>query len=269
LIACRSAAVLAGFLLGALALTGAAAVSGPPVVSGAAALTGAAAAAGAPATGPECGREPLTPLAVYLEANVPSPARFRGEVTAMDSAADGAVVITVRDSLGAERKIHFAAAGCRLPLRRGADYDFEVEVVGGFPPACGLAVRDSAGLLFAGATDQAPGSHIFKGGIEGFSLALLPTSCPSRGQSACYRALYNQQLGVTRGGRTRRLMHPQSGLLDGFLIHCRLAQHVLYDRRCADAGLPAVSWTLERRKRKGRPPKRPPRCIRGRNLRTR
>jgi hypothetical protein len=195
----------------------------------------------------DCLREPAPALAVWVESGPPTPPKFRGTMADMDTTATGeSVVITVRDSLLVERKIHVSAAGSELPLRKGRAYEFQIETVGGFPTASGMIVRDSTGIVFAGASDQTLGSHVLKEGVPGFTMTLISTECPSRPHDDCYDGLYNLRLVVTHAGRTVRLMHPDSGRLDDYLITCRLAQRVVYNSKCADAGLPGVSWTMDR-----------------------
>jgi hypothetical protein len=202
----------------------------------------------APKSGPkDCFREPASAMTVYVDSRSPTPSRFRGTVTEIDTAAaDGFVVVTVRDSLLVERKIHVSAAGSSLPLRKGPAYDFQIESVGGFPSASGLIVRDSTGILYAGASDQTVGGHVLKDGVPGFALTLESAGCPSRPHDDCYDGLYNLRLSVTHAGQTIRLMHPETGRVDAYAITCLVAQRVDYNGKCADAGLQGVSWTIER-----------------------
>jgi hypothetical protein len=195
----------------------------------------------------DCSADPAQPLAVFLEGDALSPVRFDGTVTARDTAgADGFTILVIRDRQGNEHRIHLRAPGGGPTLHAGAAYSFLIETAPGFPTASGLVVQDSAGIVFAGASDQSPGGHVLKDGLPGLTLVLEDAPCRSRGHSECYDALYNRRLRAIMDGRTLVLFHPHSGFLGNYRLTCLTAQRVIYNKRCADAGQTAVSWTLER-----------------------
>lgn len=186
-------------------------------------------------------------IAFLEEPAVPLSVRFAGTLVASRVDPDPDVYhYVVRDTTGAERHLTYRAPGGPLPLREGSSYEFQVDYVGGAPPASGLLIRDGAGLLFAGASDQQLGSHVLKEGVPGFTLALLPPACSSRRSETCFDAITNVPLQVRAGDGAAELHNGESSRLGPFRVTCLTAQAVAYSGRCADAGLPAVSYVIVR-----------------------
>ncbi len=201
---------------------------------------------GQTATG--CGAEPKGSLVAFLEdPEGPMSVRFTGIVVAVRPPNDlGLARFVIRDGEGRERRLTYGAAGVSLPIRQGDRYDFQVDHVGGFPEISGLLIRDSVGLLFAGVSDQNPGERALKEGVPSFDVAFAPTRCKSRPHGKCYDAIYNLPLRVSRQGKSATLFHGDSTRLGTYRVTCLTAQKVIYNDRCADAGLHGVSYAITR-----------------------
>lgn len=128
----------------------------------------------------------------------------------------------------------------------GRAYRFVVEYAGGSPDASGILVFERGRLLFASLTDQQPFQHVLKDGIPGFAIALGDLDCPSRGSTKCHEQLVNRPVSITHGGEQRLLIHGSRAVVGEFEVHVLTAQKVKYAPRCADAGLPGVSFTIRR-----------------------
>jgi hypothetical protein len=195
-----------------------------------------------------CQAEPLGQMTAFLEEDAaPLTVRLTGTVVALSTGpAKDAYRYVIRDAAGAERRLAYRAPGGPLPVKEGSTYDFQVDYVGGAPAASGLLIRDRSGLVFAGATDTRLGSHVLKEGLPDHTLALFPSGCPSRQATECYESITNQILRVSHSGRTADLFNGQTARLGPYRITCLTAQAVTYRARCADAGLPAVSYLVSR-----------------------
>jgi hypothetical protein len=196
----------------------------------------------------DCRAEPLGQMTAFLEEDAaPFTVRLTGTVVATSAGpAKDAYRYVIRDVGGAERRLAYRAPGGPLPVKEGSAYDFQVDYVGGAPAASGLLIRDRTGLVFAGATDTRLGSHVLKEGLSDLALALVASGCSSRQATECYESITNQVLRVTLSGRTADLSNGQSAHLGPYRITCLTAQAVSYRARCADAGLPAVSYLVSR-----------------------
>jgi len=174
-------------------------------------------------------------------------ARFDARVSAIgDPDAFGQTAIVLRNADGTEHRLVLRLGGDAAPIQPGAEYTFDLQHIGGSPPASALVVRDAEGLVFAGATDQTLGAHVLAQGIPGFALALLDPTCASRPHDDCVEALFNLPLQVTTGGASATLYNGQSAELGGYTVRCRVAQSARYSGRCPDYGLPGVSYTIAR-----------------------
>jgi hypothetical protein len=187
-------------------------------------------------------------MVAFLEEPAPPlSARFAGVLVASSPGSEpDAYRYVIRDASGAERRLAYRAPGGPLPLRNGGSYEFQVDYVGGSPAASGLLIRDQAGLLFIGASDQRLGSHVLKKGSPPFTLALLPAACSSRRSDTCLDAVVNLPLQVRSADGSVELHNGESARLGTFRVTCLTAQAVSYSSRCADAGLPAVSYMIVR-----------------------
>ena len=194
-----------------------------------------------------CRSEPLGAMVAFLEE--PSPplsARFTGALVSRTDLEPDVYRYLIRDGSGGERRLMYRAPGGALPLKEGASYEFQVDYVGGSPAASGLLIRDAAGLLFAGASDQRLGAHVLKEGVAPFAFALLPADCSSRGSDTCLDAITNVPLQVRTSSESVELHNGDSATLGSYRVTCLTAQVVGYSGRCADAGLPAVSYIIVR-----------------------
>jgi hypothetical protein len=198
--------------------------------------------------GRACEAEPLGHLTAFLEEPAPPlSARLTGTVvTSSPGPAPDEYRYVIRDAAGSERRLTYRAPGGPLPVKVGTAYEFQVDHVGGAPPASGLLIQDRSGLVFAGATDQRLGSHVLKDGLPDLALSPMPPACPSRPTGTCFEAIRNQPLRATYSGRSVDLVHGQSARLGPYRITCLTAQSVTYRPSCADAGLPAVSYLVVR-----------------------
>jgi hypothetical protein len=196
----------------------------------------------------ECLAEPLGAVVAFLEEPAPPlSARFTGTFVASRADAEpDAYRYVIRDTTGKDRRLTYRAPGGPLPLQEGASYEFQVDYVGGAPPASGLLIRDGAGLLFAGASDQRLGMHALKEGLPLFTLALLPPTCSGRRTDTCFDAIINVPLRIRSADLTAELHNGESARLGPFRVTCLTAQAVTYSGRCADAGLPAISYIILR-----------------------
>ena len=186
-------------------------------------------------------------MVAFLEEPAPPlSARFAGTLLSRADLEPDVYRYVIRDASGAERRLTYRAPGGPLPLREGASYEFQVDYVGGAPAASGLLIRDGAGLLFAGASDQRLGSHVLKEGVPPFTLALLPPACSSRRRDTCFDAITNVPLQVRSESVSVELHNGESARLGSYRVTCLTAQAVAYSGRCADAGLPAVSYIILR-----------------------
>jgi hypothetical protein len=186
----------------------------------------------------EEGGEPLPPVvSVRFSAAV---------VSGLPEDEFGMRRLVLRGVDGRERRLAYAFPGGALPLREGATYEFQVDVVAGFPDASGVAIADAEGLLFAAASDQRPGLHALKGGLPRFELELLPATCPERAREECIASARNAPLQVARAGRSVTLLHGESAELDGYRVDVLAAQEVSYDPHCTDAGVVALSYAITR-----------------------
>lgn len=195
-----------------------------------------------------CAAEPRGQMVAFLEQGAsPLSTRFTGTVVSVTPGSEpDAYRYVIRDAAGAERRLAYRAPDGPLPVEPGAAYEFQVDYVGGAPSASGLLIRDRRGLLFAGATDQGIGDHVLKEGLPDLALELRPAACPGRPAGECFESITNRPLRVTQGGRPADLLQGQSVRLGPYRVTCLAAQSVVYRSRCADAGLPAVSYLIVR-----------------------
>ena len=205
-----------------------------------------------PRTGPAraqqdepCQAEPLEAFDASEIGSAGGSASFTARVTGIEAPDEfGRTVVALAESGGALHRLSLRLGGATNPLQAGSEYDFALERVGGTPPASALVVRDAAGLVLAGATDQGIGAHVLAAGVPGFALELLPSGCGSRPHDACVEAAFNLPLRVTHGGRSATIFQGGDALLEGYQIRCLVAQRVQYSSRCADYALPGVSWII-------------------------
>jgi hypothetical protein len=194
-----------------------------------------------------CRAAPSGQMTAFLEEDAPPvSAHLAGTVVHLSAAGKDSYRYGIRDASGAERRLAYRAPRGPLPVKEGGAYDIQVDYVGGAPAASGLLVRDAAGLVFAGATDTRLGAHVLRDGLPDLTLALVASACASRRATDCYESITNQILRVTHGGRSVDLMNGQSARVGPYQVTCLAAQAVGYRERCADAGLPAVSYLVVR-----------------------
>ena len=146
----------------------------------------------------------------------------------------------LRDDAGSMHRLTWRAREPMQGVAEGAPYEFEVEFVGGSPPISSIVVRDGRGLVFAAFAGQTPRN------MEGFTIALRDSGCPSRAHGECYDSIVNQKLVVSRGTETVELMNGQAGELGGYRVYVLTAQKVTYNGRCADAGVDGVAVAVSR-----------------------
>lgn len=147
---------------------------------------------------------------------------------------------------GKRREVAFASPTGLPPIRKGARYTFRLDYWGGEPDALAIVIHDGDGLLYAAATDERPGAAVLRDGVPGFTISLLPAECDSRLQNTCYEAVRNVGLAVEHQGRRAVLFQGESAVLDRYRVDCLIAQKITYSSRCADAGLPGVSYVITR-----------------------
>jgi hypothetical protein len=197
-----------------------------------------------------CAAEPLAPFDCAEEGGASQPSiRFSGQVASIAAPDEfGRWRYVVREASGTEHRLLVQAPDAGLPVVIGQTYDFELERVGGMPVASALLVRDAEGLVFAGASDQGVGDHVFKNGVPEVALQLLPSRCASRAQGDCFDAVFNRALQVSRAGESVEIYQGGRVSLGGYEVRCLIAQQVSYNTRCRDFALVAVSYTIARAK---------------------
>jgi len=195
-----------------------------------------------------CRAEPAGEVRVYLEGVSDTPsARFTGEIVAIAPADDlGFMHLEVREASGQSRRIALHLPGGATALKAGLRAAFRIDVVPGVPGASALVIRDDQGLVLAAASDQAPGAAVLRDGLEGFSLSLDPTTCPSRPHDACLVSVANRRLRARHSGGVVALYHGESAWLGRWRVRCLTAQAVKYARGCADVALFGVSYVIAR-----------------------
>ena len=131
-------------------------------------------------------------------------------------------------------------------LETGRGYRFVVDYAPGNPDASGVLLFDGDRLLFAALTDQRPFQRVLKGGVPGFAIAAGDAACGSRARTKCHEALVNLPLSFEHAGKSAVLHQGEHGRVGEFEIEVLTAQKVTYSPRCADAGLPGVSFVIHR-----------------------
>jgi hypothetical protein len=203
---------------------------------------------GCAAAADECRREPAGAILAFLDIQgEQASVRFEGRLLEVLSPTDlGIRRYRFRDASGKLIVLSYRSPLGPLPLREGSEYGLQVDYVGGSPEGSALAIHDAEGLLFAGGSGQRIGAHVLTQGLPGFALELLPTECESRRSERCYEAIYNLQLRVAHQGATAVLHQGDSTQLGRYQVSCLTAQHVVYSKLCADAGLHAFSYAIQR-----------------------
>ena len=128
-----------------------------------------------------------------------------------------------------------------LPVAVGKSYRFVVQYRPGMPDATGILVFDGDVLVFAALTDQ-----ILRFPIPQFEMAIGEPVCDSRGSTKCHESLVNVPLTIAHAGHTVTVHHGETARLGDYEIKALTVQRVRYASRCADAGLPAISFTVRR-----------------------
>lgn len=131
-------------------------------------------------------------------------------------------------------------------VEAGKTYRLVVDYAGGAPDASGILVFDGERLLFAAVTDQTAFRRVLRNGIPGFTVAAAESPCASRDRTKCHEAMVNLPLVFEHGGARTALYQGQAARAGDFEIRVLTAQKVRYSSRCADAGLPGVSFTITR-----------------------
>lgn len=194
-----------------------------------------------------CDREPEVSFrAFFVTPGQEVVRRTRGSITSVRSVEGGFFLVTLRDTLGQIQSLRYRGTGGAVPFRVGSSYDIRIDLVASVPPASALVVRDAAGLLFAAATDEAVGKQVLTDGLPKIQVELLPSGCRSRARETCYESITNAILRVTHGGESADLFNGQTSRLGPYHIRCLTAQKVKYSSRCADAGLPSLSYVIAR-----------------------
>jgi hypothetical protein len=201
----------------------------------------------------DCAAEPRTPVTAFLEGEHErvvhlEGVRFAGPPEGRDFPV---YPLTSRDG----RSHRLTVENLRLPAG-GGPYDLTVEYVMGMPSPSALVLMDTAGLVFAAASDHAPrargaveravGANVLRDGLPAWTLRLVDAGCRSRPVGKCYAARVNLALEVTHAGTTHSLGNGQSVDLDGYRVTCHAAERVEYTSACADAGVLGVSWSISR-----------------------
>ena len=117
----------------------------------------------------------------------------------------------------------------------GGTYRFVVDYRGGWPDASFILVFEGDRLIFAGVTDR-------QTVIPGLAITTGDATCASRGRTKCHESLVNVPL-IVDG---QSLYHGESARVGEFEVRVLTAQKVRYSSRCADAGLPHVSYPVAR-----------------------
>mgnify|MGYP000430354514 CR=1 FL=1 len=116
-------------------------------------------------------------------------------------------------------------------------YRFVVDYRGGWPDASSILVFEGDQLIFAAVTDR-------ETDIPGLTINVGDASCSSRGRTKCHESLVN--VPVIVGGKT--IYNGESATVGEFEVRVLTAQKVKYSSRCADAGVPTLSFTVARRR---------------------
>jgi len=192
-----------------------------------------------------CQAEPLEAFDASEIGSTGGSASFTARVTGIEAPDEfGRVAVALEEKSGTPHRLSLRLGAATNPLLAGSEYDFALERVGGTPPASALVVRDASGLVLAGATDQGIGAHVLAGGVPGFALELLASTCASRPHDACVEAAFNLPLRVSHGGASATIYQGSDAVLEGYQVRCLVAQRVQYSSRCADYALPGVSWII-------------------------
>ena len=130
----------------------------------------------------------------------------------------------------------------------GGTYRFVVDYRPGFPDAAGILVYERDELFFAALTDQKPLQLVLREGVPGFDIALGETTCKSRENSRCHEAIVNLPVTFEHAGSRATVFQRETARLGDFDVRVLTAQSVKYSSRCADAGLPGVSFVIARAK---------------------
>jgi hypothetical protein len=131
-------------------------------------------------------------------------------------------------------------------LQVGRTVRIVVDYSPGSPDASGILIFDGERLLFAALSDQNPFQHVLEGGISGFAIATQETRCASRARTRCHTSLVNLRLSIEHAGERKVLVQGESARLGEFAVDALVAQKVIYNPRCADAGLPGVCFVIRR-----------------------
>lgn len=195
-----------------------------------------------------CLTEPVGEVRVYPEAATDSlTTTFVGEITAIAPADDlGFAHLEVREASGHLVRFALHVPGGTAPLRVGLRAAFRIDVVNGVPGASAIVVRDDQGLVLAAASDQLPGAAVLRDGLEGFTLILDPTLCPSRPHDACLESVSNRKLHVRHSAGEVALYHGESASIGRWRVRCLTAQSAKYAHGCADVALFGVSYVIAR-----------------------
>lgn len=176
---------------------------------------------------------------------------FLGDESSRDVVATLSAIVPletggVRYDLQDGSRLTWLASEPIAPLKVGGTYRFVVDYAPGSPDASGILIFDGGQLLFAALTDRTPFLRVLKRGIPGFSVALEEGTCGSRGRTKCHSALVNLPLSIAHRGTRVVLHHGERAKLGAFEVRVLTAQKVTYAPRCADAGLPGVSFVIRR-----------------------
>lgn len=202
----------------------------------------------APDPGERCEAVPPGPVVVFERVPQDAGTRtFRASLAQVVPPPDsGLTDLIFEEPDGERRRVAFASPAGLPPIPEDTVCSFRLDYVGGEPDAAAIVIEDERGLVYAAATDQRPGAAVLKDGLPGWTIALAPAECGSRSSGPCHEAIRNLGLAFEHDGQRVVLFHGESATVGGFRVHCLIAQEVDYSAACADAGLPGVSWAIER-----------------------
>lgn len=192
--------------------------------------------------GDRCSTPPAGSVKVFFSGDEPS----REAVAAVAAMVPLAELEGFRYEMSDGSRLTWIAKEPIPALEIGRTYRFVVDYAPGSPDASGILIFDGERLLFAAPTDQEPIQHVLEQGVPRFTIATGDPTCRSRGRTKCHEALVNLPLTVDYAGARKVLYQGERLHMGEFEIHALTSQKVTYASRCADAGLPGVSFTIQR-----------------------
>lgn len=185
------------------------------------------------AAGDRCDAKPVGSVNAFFVGENPS----RDVVTTVTSIAPLEGLAGFRYDMRDGARLTWMAKEPMTNVVVGGTYRFVVDYRGGWPDASSILVFEGDQLIFAGVTDR-------ETDIPGLTISVGDASCSSRGRTKCHESLVN--VPVLVGGKS--IYHGESATVGEFEVRVFTSQKVKYSSRCADAGVPALSFTVARRR---------------------